>query len=441
MRMLIKNGYVVDKDTIEKKDILIENQKITEIDYTINSEIADSIIDASGLYVLPGIIDAHVHFREPGQTYKADFYSESKAAVAGGVTSVIDMPNNIPFCDSKKLLVDKAKCIAGSSFVNFGFFVGVTEYNIDHLNEIDVTFYAGNKVFYGSSTNTHSIRNKELLEHLFKKSKKINVIHAEDDIIIENNLKKYKTVYSKIPINLHSKIRSKESCIKATSNVVDIAFNLEANINILHISTREELEIIEKANLKNNNITAEICLPHLAFCEDDYNNLGALIKCNPSVKEFSDREALRKSITKLFISNISTDHAPHLYEEKIKPYEYCPSGIPFVQHSLLYMLYLCTEGYFTLKDIVSKMCHGPALRYNIKNRGFIKKGYYADIVIIDLNTFTKIDESNILYKCKWSPLKNIILPGRILYTIVNGVIAYANGKHNETPSGILLEFS
>ena len=441
MKILLKNGTIVNENKIYTSDVLIENEKIIDITKSIPDEIADKVFDLKGCLILPGIIDAHVHFREPGLTYKGDFYSESKAAILGGITTIIDMPNTKPFCDSEDLLIEKINLASQKSLTNFGFFLGASEKNYSNIKNINKTLYAGVKIYMSSSNTNEILKNYKIIEFIFLNSPKKIAIHSESDEIINKNFQYYKKKLNNISFTYHHKIRNRKACIKATKEILNIALKVRANINIMHVSTKEELEIIENANIKLNTITAEICLPHIAFDSLDYKKYGSLIKINPSIKTPKDKKKLLDSINKKFIGNIATDHSPHTLDEKLNNiYEKTPSGIPFIQHSLLYMLNLYFKGKIKIEDIVEKMCHSPSIIYGIRNRGFLRKNYYADIVVVDPNQYLKVTRDNILYKCKWSPFIGKRFKGKIIYTFVNGELIQKNGEIINDKKGKHLEY-
>jgi len=438
-KILLKNGFVVFPNSIQKADILIENHKFLEISNCIHTSDAE-IIDVEGLHVFPGIIDTHVHFREPGLTSKADMYSESMAAITGGITSVLDMPNTIPYADSIDIINEKKRIALNKSHVNIGFFIGAQRQNLDTLLAVDPTEVAGIKLFMGSSTGNVMVDDSKYLQKLFEKTSIPIAVHAEDETTIKNNLEHYKKVYNNdIPFALHTVIRSNEACFKATQKAIMLAQLNNTPLHILHVSTHEELNLFNTQQYPN--ITAEVCLPHLWFTVDDFASLQGFIKCNPSVKSLTDRESLRQAIQSEKVYSIATDHAPHTREEKLKPYLQCPSGMPFIQHSLQSMIELHKQNYFPLTTIAQKMAYNPAQRFNIKNRGQIKEGYFADLVIVNLSKTEKINKSSILYKCQWSPLEETTLSSSIEYTFVNGKMVFHNGNIISEPQGMLLEYN
>jgi dihydroorotase len=439
---LLKNGFVITGNGITKTNLLIENQRIKSISNSVPcfKKSSYETIDLEGLYIFPGIIDTHVHFREPGLTNKATFAHESAAAIAGGVTSVIDMPNTIPFANSLTHIQEKKQKAKENSMVNTGFYIGADTDNINELIHLTNHDVAGIKLFMGSSTGNVVIKDDHSLALLFSQSKLPIVVHAEDDNMIQQNLEKYKIIYKNdIPFCCHSEIRSSEACLHATKRVVKLAKQYGTNLHILHISTVDEISLFD--TLKYPNITAEVCLPHLWFCAQDYETLKGKIKCNPAIKSSENREALRQALNSDKIFSIGTDHAPHTLEEKNKTYLECPSGIPFIQHSLIAILELYHKGYISLENIANKMAHNPSTRFHIKERGFIKPGYFADLTVVDLNSPHTITLNNLLYKCQWSPLIGESFRSKVVHTFVNGNHVFDNGKISLADKGMLLEYS
>lgn len=441
--ILIKNSIPISENCPKNSDVLIIDGVITNIaniitDFPENTEI----IDAKGLFLIPGIIDSHVHFREPGLTQKGDIFSESRAAAAGGVTSFIDMPNTIPPSISLKQIEEKFNIAKEKSLINYSFYIAATNDNVDDLLKMDLSRIAGIKVFMGSSTGNICLNNDEKLEKLFANAKILIATHCEDDEIIKKQLEIYKKIYGDdIPFNFHSQIRNKEACIESTKKALAIADKFKTKLNICHVSTAEELKLIEKAKIYNKNLSAEVCVNYLFFTDDilykDYN----LLKCNPSFKTKEDALALCYAIKSKIIDTIGSDHAPHSFEEKSRNYVHCPSGIPSVQH-ILYILDLIKEkNILNVEDIVTALSHNPARIFNIEKRGFIKEGYFADLVLVDFNSDEyKIEKSNILYKSNWSPLENYSVKTKVIKTIVNGEIVYDRGNIIEKKSTYELKF-
>ncbi|MBR3946761.1 MAG: dihydroorotase [Bacteroidales bacterium] len=430
MKTLIKNAFVVNEGRIEKQNLVLRDEYIEDILSTESTDVQyDNIIDAEGLYLLPGVIDDQVHFREPGATHKADIHSESRAAVAGGVTSYMEMPNTNPSTTNAELLRQKFDIAAENSMANYSFFIGATEENSDDIAKIDTTEVAGVKLFLGSSTGSLLVKDKNAIEEIMRKSPTIIAAHCEDDGIISQNLQQMREIYGDdIPMEKHCEIRNAEACYKSSNEAAEIAKRTGAHLHIFHISTEKELSLLSNKSLEDKKLTAEVCVHHLFFNSDDYKKLGARIKWNPAVKYESDRQALIKALKEGKIDVVATDHAPHTWEEKCAPYTKCPSGAPMVQHSLQVMIELAKQGNFGIEDVVKWMCHNPAKLYKIDRRGYIRKGYFADLVLVDMNAKYEVSKDNILYKCKWSPLEGYTLNSKIVSTFVNGKLAFNNGK-------------
>lgn len=439
MKTVIKNGTIVSRGFNSEGSILIDEETITKIiskessaDYYSElkkiESIADLIIDACGLFVLPGVIDDQVHFREPGAEYKATIESESRAAVLGGVTSFMDMPNNNPPAITIEAVNNKYIIAGKSSYANYAFYLGATNDNINEILKADPSKICGVKVFMGSSTGNMLVDNKESLDAIFKQSPVTVITHCEEESIIRGNIELFKKRYGdNIPLNAHPLIRSREACIASSSKAIALAIKYNTDLHILHLSTAEEIEMIKKAKLTNHKITGEICVHYLWFDSSDYNHYGSLIKCNPSIKKREDKEALREAIKSGIITVVATDHAPHLIEEKKRQYLSAPSGMPMIRHSLQLMIELHKKGVFTLPEVVEALCHGPAERFKISKRGFIKEGCYADLTLIDLNKRDTTSTQNPPYKCGWSPLKETILNSSIIHTFVNGTQVVKDG--------------
>lgn len=444
MKTLIKNAIVVNEGRCEQLDVVLNNEYIEDIFPSGHIEGQyNKTIDAQGLYLLPGIIDDQVHFRQPGATHKADIHSESRAAVAGGVTSYMEMPNTNPPTTNADLLNEKFNIAAENSMANYSFFIGATEENADDIAKIDTTEVAGVKLFLGSSTGNLLVKDKNAIEKIMQVSPTLIAAHCEDDGIIAENLSRMKEIYGDdIPMEKHCEIRNDEACYKSSSEAAEIAERTGAHLHIFHISTEKELALLSDKPLEDKKITAEVCVHHLFFNSNDYKRLGARIKWNPSVKYESDRLALIQALKDGKIDVVATDHAPHAWEEKCAPYTKCPSGAPMVQHSLQVMIELAKRGYFGIEDIVKWMSHNPARLYKIDRRGFIRKGYFADLVLVDLNANYTITQDNILYKCKWSPLEGYTLNSKIVSTFVNGKNVFDNGKIIEgNKSSMKLKFN
>jgi dihydroorotase len=446
MTSLIANATIINEGKNDIGHVVIENGKIKDIVYGQNDPKSishDSYIDAIGKILIPGVIDDQVHFREPGLTRKADIYSESRAAVAGGVTSYMEMPNTIPQTTSQELLEQKFKIAQEKSLANYSFYIGATNDNINELIKTNPKKVCGIKVFMGSSTGNMLVDKPESLELIFSKAPTLVAVHCEDEQIIKNNIEEYKTRFGEdIPLVYHPAIRSEEACYKSSKLAVDLAKKFNTRLHILHVSTEKELELLENTSkLSEKQITAEVCLHHLWFDESDYSKLGTKIKWNPAIKKKSDKEALFKGILDNKIDIIATDHAPHLLEEKNNTYFNAPSGGPLVQHALLAMLEMHLEGRLSIQKIVEKMCHAPSDIFHIDKRGYIKKGYWADLVLIDLKQPTQVLESNIHYKCGWSPFEAYTFHSSIDKTFVNGNLVYDNGTFYEDIKGRALSFN
>ena len=442
MKTLIKNSFVVDSGTLQKKDILISNDIIKKISSEINIK-ADRILDCSGLHIIPGVIDDQVHFREPGLTHKGDIYSESKAAVAGGITSFMEMPNTSPQTLTQDLLKKKFLLGEQKSLANFSFFMGASNDNIDEVLLSDPKKVGAIKIFMGSSTGNMLVNKLDTLNELFKKSRILLVVHCEDEDIINKNLNIYKEKYGdNIPINCHPKIRTEEACFKSSSLAIELAKKHKTRLHIFHISTAKELShFTNDLPIEKKQITSEACIHHLWFSEKDYDKKGAFIKWNPSVKTENDKKKLIDAVNSNLIDVVASDHAPHTLNEKNNNYIKCPSGGPLVQHSLVAMLDLYHDGLISLEKIVEKMCHNPAKLFRIKKRGFIKEGYYADLTILDLNKSWTVSKENILYKCGWSPFEGHTFKSSVQSCFVNGNLVYNSGKFDESFRGLPLEFN
>lgn len=432
-KVLIKNAKIVNEGSIFEGDVFIEDGIITEISSSISAKSPNlSIIDAEGNYLMPGIIDDQVHFREPGLTHKETIATGSKAAVAGGITSFIEMPNTQPQTTTIELLEEKYELAANSSYANYAFMFGGTNDNIEEIKKINPKTVPALKLFLGSSTGNMLVDDEKVLEKIFKESPVLIAAHCEDEQTIQKNLEECIERYGDdIPIELHPKIRSEEACYISSSKAVALAKKTGARLHVFHISTAKELKLFEnKKPLKNKMITAEVCIHHLWFNDSDYQKKGVFIKWNPAVKTKEDQEALLKALIEDKIDVIATDHAPHTREEKKNPYTKAPSGGPLVQHGLPAMLQMHHQGKITLEKIVEKMCHNPAILFNIEKRGFVKEGYKADLVLVDLNAPWAVQPGNTLYKCGWSPFDGITFKSRVTHTFVNGNLVYKNFSFN-----------
>lgn len=442
MRTLIKNARIVNEGRIFESDLLIENGLIAEIAESIAEADSDKIIDGSGKMLIPGIIDDQVHFREPGLTHKGDIESESRAAVAGGVTSFFDQPNTVPNTVSQELLEEKNQLAEGNSYANFGFSMGGTNDNLDEILKTNPRKTPAVKLFLGSSTGNMLVDNPEVLEEIFSKVAMPICVHCEDEATIRENTERFQAEFGDdIPVKFHPEIRSAEACYISSSKAVELAEKTGAKLHIYHISTAKETELFRNdIPLKDKKITAEVCVHHLHFCDEDYSVKGTLIKWNPAVKTKADREALWQALLDDRIDIIATDHAPHTFEEKQQPYTKCPSGAPLVQHSLNVMLEYHRQGKISLEKIVEKMCHNPAILFQVERRGFIREGYFADLVLVDLGAEYTVSKDNILYKCGWSPLEGETFHSQITHTFVNGNLAYEGGKFSDKKFGERLRF-
>ena len=442
MRILIKNAQIVNEGKIFKSDILIENDLIAKISETIPEENIDKIIDAEGKFLIPGVIDDQVHFREPGLTHKGDIESESKAAIAGGTTSFIEQPNTVPNAVTQELLEEKYKIAAEKSYANYSFSMGGTNDNLEEVLKTNPRNVAAIKLFLGSSTGNMLVDNPEILEEIFSKVKMPICVHCEDETTIRKNTEIYKEKYGEdIPVKFHYLIRSEDACYLSSSKAVELAKKTGARLHIYHLSTAKETELFRNdIPLKEKKITAEVCVHHLTFTNEDYETKGNLIKWNPAVKTLKDKDGLWEALLDDRIDVIATDHAPHTWEEKQNVYTKCPSGAPLVQHSLVVMLENFRNGKITLEKIVEKMCHNPAILFRIEKRGFVREGYKADLVLVDLEENWTVAKENILYKCGWSPLEGTEFHSKVTHTFVNGNLVYDNGKINEEKFGERLLF-
>ncbi len=442
MKILIKNAKIVNENQIIESDLLIENELISKIEKNISEENIDKIINALGKYLLPGIIDDQVHFREPGLTHKGDIESESKAAIAGGITSFIDQPNTIPNAVTQELLEEKFQIASGKSYANYGFMMGGTNDHLEELLKTNPRNVPGIKLFLGSSTGNMLVDNPETLENIFSKTKMLIAVHCEDEATIQNNLEQYKKEFGEdIPMKFHHLIRSEEACYISSSKAIELAKKTGARLHVFHLSTAKETELFRNdIPLKDKKITAEVCVHHLTFTNEDYDTKGGLIKWNPAIKTQKDKDVLWEALLDDRIDIIATDHAPHTWEEKQNPYLKCPSGAPLVQHSLNVMLENYRNEKISLEKIVEKMCHNPAILFRIEKRGFIKENYKADLVLVDLDKNFTVAKENILYKCGWSPLEGMDFNSKITHTFVNGNLVFENGNFAEKRFGERLEF-
>ena len=444
-KLLIKGAIIVNEGIEKPGSVLIEGYHIVNVfEKSVPAEVLETseIIDADGKYLLPGIIDDQVHFREPGLTQKGDIYTEAKAAIAGGVTSFMEMPNTIPQTTTQELLEEKYKIASEHSLANYSFYIGATNDNLSELLQTDSKTVCGIKLFMGSSTGNMLVDNPRTLEHIFKQSPMLIAVHCEDEYTVKANLAKYQAKYGdNIPVACHPDIRSEEACYLSSKLAVDLAKKHNTRLHILHLSTAKEMGLFtNQISLKEKRITGEVCVHHLWFDDADYEKFGTRIKWNPAIKTKKDKEALLESLLNGTIDVVATDHAPHTISEKNNHYTKAPSGGPLVQHSLNVMLELKKQGKISLGKIVEKMCHAPADLFGVHNRGYIREGYFADLVLLDLNQKWTVTRDNILYKCKWSPFEGYTFTGKVTHTIVNGHLVYENGTFNETKKGKRLTF-
>ncbi len=443
MSILVVNAKIVNEGKIVEGDIFIEDQFIEKIGSDLQSQRTDKVIDAKGNIVMPGAIDDQVHFREPGLTHKATIYTESKAAVAGGVTSFMEMPNTVPPAFTQTLLEDKYQIASQSSLANYSFFMGAANDNLEEVLKTDVTKVCGLKIFMGSSTGNLLVDNPKTLEGFFSSFPSIIATHCEDEPTIRKNTEEFRARYGEgMPVKYHPQIRSHEACYLSSSFAVGLAKQHGTRLHILHISTAKETGLFDNLiPLSKKKITAEACVHHLWFNDADYDRLGMLIKWNPAIKTQQDQQAVFTGLLDDRIDVIATDHAPHTWEEKQNTYFKAPSGGPLVQHSIPAMLEFNRQGKISLEKIVEKMCHNPAILFEIEKRGFIREGYYADIAVVDLNKPWKVGKANILAKCGWSPFDGQLFSSTITHTIVSGHLAYADGQFDERVKGHRLKFN
>ncbi|WP_394974709.1 dihydroorotase [uncultured Croceitalea sp.] len=441
-KTLIKNATVVNEDSISETDILIKNDFIERIDTNISDPEAKTI-DVLGNYILPGVIDDQVHFREPGLTHKGTIESESRAAIAGGITTFMEQPNTNPQTTTIEKLEEKFLVAANSSFANYSFLFGGTNDNLEELKRLDSKSCSGVKLFLGSSTGNMLVDNEEVLEKIFRNTELVISTHCEDEATIRRNLQQYQNEYGdNIPIKYHPSIRSEEACYLSSSKAISLAKKTGARLHVFHLSTGKETNLFTNdVPLEQKKITAEVCIHHLWFSDADYDTKGTLIKWNPAVKTANDREKLWTALLDDRIDVIATDHAPHLLEEKDNPYTKAPSGGPLVQHALPAMLQKHAEGKIKLEKIVEKMCHNPAKLFDIEKRGFIREGFFADLVEVDLNSKWEVKKPNILYKCGWSPFEGVTFDASVKRTFINGHLAYENGQFSSVKHAKRLTFN
>ena len=439
---LLRDVQVVNEGHVTPADVLVRDGFIERVATEgIGSARAVKELDGKGRHLLPGAIDDQVHFREPGLTYKEDIAHGSAAAVAGGITTFMEMPNTVPQTLTQDLLTLKYAMGAASSVANYSFYMGASNSNIEEVLRTDPKTVCGLKAFLGSSTGDMLVDNEETLDRLFKEAHMILAVHAEDEPTIRRNMAEAKARYGEdIRIGQHPFIRSAEACWRSSSTAVALAKMHGTRLHVLHISTARELELFEPGPLEGKRITAEACVHHLWFTDADYAKKGTLLKWNPAVKTAEDRDALRQAVKDGRIDVVATDHAPHTVEEKANPYTSCPSGGPLVQHALPAMLELMHQGVFTLQEVVEKMCHAPARLFQVKDRGFIREGQHADLVLVDLDAPWTVAQANLLYKCGWSPFEGQRFRSRVLRTWVNGQLAYAEGEVDRSVRGMRAMF-
>lgn len=441
-RVLIKNARIVNEGAIFEGDLLIEDRFIKEIADSISAKPDVKIIDAEGNFLIPGAIDDQVHFREPGLTHKGNIETESRAAVAGGITSFIEQPNTVPNAVTQELLEDKYRRAAETSYANYGFMMGGTNDNLEEIMKTNPKNVPGIKLFLGSSTGNMLVDNEEVLEKIFSSTSMLIAAHCEDEATIRENLARYKEEYGDdIPVKFHPQIRSAEACYISSSRAIELAKKTGARLHVFHVSTAKETALFtNKIPLEEKKITAEVCIHHLWFSDADYEKKGALIKWNPAVKTAEDRQALWDALLDDRIDVVATDHAPHTLEEKRNPYTSSPSGGPLVQHAVVAMFEAYHQKKISVEKIVEKMAHNPAKLFRIEKRGFIKEGYYADLVIVNPGLPWNVKKENILYKCGWSPFEGVNFKSRITHTFVNGNLVYNNFKVKDIRCGERLTF-
>ncbi|TNF67544.1 MAG: dihydroorotase [Gammaproteobacteria bacterium] len=439
---IIKNAIIVNEGKQIETDIKVKNGRIEKIAPHITSTHA-TIIDALGKYIIPGMIDDQVHFREPGLTHKGDIQSESKAAIAGGITSYMEMPNVTPPTLDMQAIEDKLNRAKYKSLANYAFYLGASNNNLESIKSADRSRIAGVKVFMGASTGNMLVNDEQILNDIFAASPTLIATHCEDTPMITLNEKAYKEKYGDdIPFKYHKDIRSEAACFKSSSLAVKLAKRHGTKLHVLHLTTAKEMSLFDSSiPLEKKQITAEACVHHLFFNDQDYESKGSLIKCNPSIKTINDRNTLRDAINSNLIDIIATDHAPHTKDEKNNTYFQAPAGLPLVQHALPSLFELVHQGVFSIEQIVQKTAHNPAIVYQVKDRGFIREGYYADLVLVDPEKVQSVTDEGSFYKCKWNPFSGIDLHGTVQMTMVNGELLYLNGKFiYETPA-LALEFS
>ena len=439
--VVIRNATLVNEGKQFNADVLIRDGLFERIAPEITAPEGSVEVNADGLFLFPGVIDDQVHFREPGLTHKADIYTEAKAAVAGGTTSFMEMPNTVPNTLTQELLQNKYDIAARHSLANYSFYMGVSNDNLDEVLRTDGRTVCGIKIFMGSSTGNMLVDDGKVLETIFAQSPLLIATHCEDEATVLSNLDRFRQQYGdEIPVECHPQIRNAEACYISSSFAVSLAKKHNTRLHILHISTEKELSLFSDQPVKNKRITSEACIHHLWFCDEDYKEKGNFIKWNPAVKASTDRDALLQAVKNGIIDVVATDHAPHTREEKEQSYIKAPSGGPLVQHSLIAMLELHHQGKISIEKIIEKMCHAPAECFNIMNRGFIREGYAADCVLVNLNAPFTVNKNNIYYKCGWSPFEGTGFRSQVVQTYVNGHCVYNKGDFNEDRKGRRLLF-
>ena len=439
---LIKNARIVNEGTLTEGDVLVENGRIAQIDTSIGPKSANvNIIDAEGKFLLPGIIDDQVHFREPGLTHKGDIYSESRAAVAGGITSYMEQPNTKPAATTIEELEKKYQRASQVSLANYSFNMGASNDNLEELKKVSKRDVAGIKIFMGSSTGNMLVDAQKTLEGIFQLDHQL-ITHCEDEATIRRNLEKAKAQYGdEIPMTEHPVIRSEEACYLSSSTAVELAKKYNSRLHVFHISTAKETELFtNKIPLEDKRITSEVCVHHLWFDDSQYENKGSHIKWNPAVKTSADRDGLWKALLDGRLDVVATDHAPHTLEEKSNSYLNAPSGGPLVQHALTAMMERVHDGTWSIEQLVEKMCHNPAKLFKIEQRGFIREGYFADLVLVEPNRPWSVSKENILYKCQWSPFEGTLMRSKVTHTFVNGHLAFKEGQFDDSYLGHRLLF-
>ncbi|MCY4253815.1 MAG: dihydroorotase [Flavobacteriaceae bacterium] len=442
MKTLLKNAILVNEESSQNGDLLIKNDRIEKIDSSISADQANLIIDLHGKHLLPGLIDDQVHFRQPGYEHKATIETESKAALAGGITSYLEMPNTNPQTTTIDAWNQKYQIASNSSYANYGFMFGGTNDNLEEIKSLDFRKVPALKLFLGSSTGNMLVDNETVLRKIFSHTPIRIALHCEDESTIQLNLRKAVHRFGNdIPIKMHPKIRNNEACLKSTKMAISLAKETGAKIHIFHLSTSEEPELFtNEMPLHQKQITAEVCLHHLWFSEEDYAKKGAYIKWNPAIKSTDDRNALWKALNDDRIDILATDHAPHTKSEKSQPYLNCPSGGPLVQHMLTGLLTCVKKGFLTLEKLVQKAAHNPAILFDISGRGFLREGYYADLVAVDLNESWTVISRDLLYQCQWSPFLGETFTGKVTHTLLNGHLVYSNGIVSENKVAQALTF-